>query len=81
MGEAMGEPVSNDAMAMATIDPDLVGTVVRDHGTTQTTYRGHSLYDFVGDEAPAEVNCQTIENFGGTWYLISPSGEVVATAL
>lgn len=81
-GESMsGESMSGDAMAMATIDADLVGTVARDDGTTQVTYQGHALYYFVGDEEPGEVNCQAIENFGGTWYVIAPSGEIVKTAL
>jgi len=92
MGDAMSdeamadEPMSDDAMAgdamaMASLDPDLVGTVVRDDGTTQLTYRGHPLYYFVGDEEPGEVNCQAIRNFGGTWYVIAPTGEIVKTAL
>lgn len=80
-GDMMGEPMPNDEMAMATIDPDLVGTVARDDGTTQWTYQGRPLYYFVGDEGPGEVNCQAIENFGGTWYVIAPSGEIVKTAL
>ncbi len=82
MGNAMmDEPMTDDAMAMATIDADLVGTVARDDGTTQVTYQGHPLYYFVGDVDPGEVNCQAIENFGGTWYVIAPSGEIVETAL
>lgn len=90
MGDAKGEAMdgsmsndemANDEMAMATIDPNLVGTVARADGTTQVTYQGHPLYYFVGDEEPGEVNCQAIENFGGTWYVIAPSGEIVKTAL
>jgi predicted lipoprotein with Yx(FWY)xxD motif len=82
MGESMsGESMSDDAMAMASVDAMLAGTVERMDGTTQLTYQGHPLYYFVGDEEPGEVNCQAIENFGGTWYVISPSGEIVKTAL
>jgi predicted lipoprotein with Yx(FWY)xxD motif len=81
MGDAMmDESMSDDAMAMATIDTDLVGTVARDDGTTQVTYQGHPLYYFVGDVDPGEVNCQAIDNFGGTWYVVAPSGEIVKTA-
>jgi pentapeptide MXKDX repeat protein len=75
------DAMAGDSMAMATLDPDLVGTVARDDGTTQLTYRGHPLYYFVGDEEPGEVNCQAIENFGGTWYVVAPSGDIVKTAL
>jgi len=77
----MGDSMSSEEMAMAAIDPDLVGTVARDDGTTQLTYQGHALYYFVGDEEPGEVNCQAIENFGGTWYVVAPTGEIVKTAL
>lgn len=81
-GDAMSdESMEGDEMAMATLDPELVGTVARDDGTTQVTYQGHPLYYFVGDEDPGEVNCQAIENFGGTWYVIAPSGEIVKTPL
>ena len=87
MGESMssdemsGDEMSGDAMAMASVDAMLAGTVERMDGTTQITYQGHPLYYFVGDEEPGEVNCQAIENFGGTCYAISPSGEIVNTAL
>lgn len=82
MGDAMADDaMGGDAMAMATLDPDLVGTVVRDDGTTQVTYQGHPLYYFVGDEELGEVSCQATENFGGTWFVIAPSGEIVTTAL
>lgn len=77
----MDESITCDEMAMAAIDPDLVGTTARDDGTTQITYQGHPLYDFVGDEEPGEVNCQAIENFGGTRYVVAPTGEIVKTAL
>ena len=82
MGESMSsDEMSGDAMAMASVDAMLAGTVERMDGTTQITYQGHPLYYFVGDEEPGEVNCQAIENFGGTWYVIAPSGEIVKTAL
>ena len=77
----MGESMANDPMAMTTIDAELVGAVARSDGTTQVTYQGHPLYYFVGDEEPGEVNCQAIENFGGTWYVIAPDGGVVKAPL
>ena len=80
-GSMGDDSTASDAMAMASLDPDLMGTFVRDDGTTQLTYQGHPLYYFVGDVEPGEVNCQAVENFGGRWYVIAPSGEIVETAL
>lgn len=67
--------------AMGSIDPDLVGTVAREDGTTQVTYAGHALYYYVGDVEPGEVKCQAVENHGGTWYVLAPDGEIVTTTL
>ena len=80
----MGDDMSGGEMSMggmATIDAELVGTLEREDGTTQITYAGHPLYYFVGDEEPGEVNCQAIAQFGGTWYVLSPSGEPITTQL
>jgi predicted lipoprotein with Yx(FWY)xxD motif len=74
--DTMGE----DSSMMATVDPALLGTVTRADGSTQLTYNGHALYYFVGDVNPGEVNCQAVEQFGGIWYVLSPTGEVITTA-
>jgi predicted lipoprotein with Yx(FWY)xxD motif len=74
------EMASEDMAMMPTVDPALLGTVVRADGSTQLTYNGHALYYFVGDVAPGEVNCQAVAQFGGTWYVLSPTGEVITTA-
>lgn len=76
-GDAMG--MADEAMG--SIDPDLVGTVAREDGTTQFTYAGHPLYYYVGDVNPGEVKCQAIERDGGIWYVLSPNGEIITTTL
>lgn len=81
-GDAAGMGEGEKAMGgdmMASVDPALIGTVMRADGTTQMTYGGHPLYYFVGDVNPGEVKCQAVEQFGGTWYVLSPSGDVITT--
>jgi predicted lipoprotein with Yx(FWY)xxD motif len=50
---------------------------VRSDGTTQVTYAGHPLYYYVGDHRPGEVLCQGVEEFGGTWYVVTRRGSAV----
>ena len=55
----------------------LLGSTRRRDGSTQVTYRGHSLYRYVGDRQPGQVLCQDVEEFGGRWYVVTPSGSAV----
>jgi predicted lipoprotein with Yx(FWY)xxD motif len=55
----------------------LIGTTRRDDGRRQATYRGHPLYYYVGDRAPAEVKCQAVFEYGGYWYVVRSSGRAV----
>jgi predicted lipoprotein with Yx(FWY)xxD motif len=55
----------------------LLGTTRRRNGRTQVTYRGHPLYYYVGDRRPGEVLCQGVEEFGGLWLVVSPSGRAI----
>jgi len=73
----MGDPSMGETM----IDASAIGTVEREDGATQVTFRGHPLYYFVNDVLPGEVNCQAVAQFGGTWYVLSPEGDVITTTL
>ena len=54
---------------------DLLGTT--DHeGKDLVTYDGHPVYYYV-NEGPNEVLCQGVEEFGGLWLVVAPSGEVI----
>jgi predicted lipoprotein with Yx(FWY)xxD motif len=53
-----------------------LGTTERRDGTTQVTYAGHPLY-YYRDDPPGEVLCQDVEEFGGLWLVVGPSGEAV----
>ncbi len=61
-------------------DASLLGTLTRPDGAIQVTYNGHPLYTFKGDHAPGDVAGQGIQSFGGTWYLLSPSGEPIESS-
>jgi len=55
-----------------------VGTITRSSGQRQVTYDHHPLYTFVRDSAPGQTNGEGVVAFGGTWMLISPSGNPIA---
>ena len=48
-----------------------LGTSPRTDGTTQVTYDGHPLYEYMGDQSAGDVNGQGKD---GTWYVLSPAG-------
>ena len=56
------------------VRPGLLDTTKRRGGSTQLTYAGHPLY-FYANEGPHEVLCHDFFEFGGTWYVVQPSGE------
>jgi predicted lipoprotein with Yx(FWY)xxD motif len=57
--------------------PGALGTTRRHDGTSQVTYDGHPLYYYTGDVNPGEILCQNVDEFGGTWLVVSPSGTPV----
>ncbi len=64
---------TGDPVAARGVRPALLGTVERQDGTSQVTYRGHPLY-FYAHEDPWQVLCHDFEDFGGTWYVVQPDG-------
>ncbi len=59
------------------LQADLVGTIQRPDGTTQITYAGHPLYTYVQDQTAGDITGQDVNQFGGDWYLVSPSGDKI----
>jgi predicted lipoprotein with Yx(FWY)xxD motif len=55
----------------------LLGTTTRDDGTTQVTYAARPLYYYV-DDPKGEVLCHNVEEFGGLWLVVAPSGNAVS---
>ena len=45
------------------------GTITRDDGKQQTTYKGMPLYYYVGDKGPGDTTGQGV---GGVWYVMNP---------
>lgn len=54
----------------------LLGTTRRRNGKLQVTYRNHPLYYYVAD-APGRILCQNVDEFGGLWLVVKPSGKPV----
>jgi predicted lipoprotein with Yx(FWY)xxD motif len=54
----------------------LLGTTKRRDGKLQVTYAGHPLYHFQGD-SPGNILCQAVDEFGGRWLVVKPSGTAV----
>ena len=54
----------------------LLGTTRRRDGRIQATYNGWPLY-YYAHEGPGEIKCQNIDEFGGTWLVVRPSGQLV----
>lgn len=48
-----------------------LGTSPRTDGTTQVTYNGHPLYEYMGDQSAGDINGQGKD---GTWYVLTPAG-------
>jgi predicted lipoprotein with Yx(FWY)xxD motif len=55
----------------------LIGTVKRKNGRLQVTYNGWPLYYYVGDTGPGVISCQNVNEFGGLWLVVSPSGKLI----
>jgi predicted lipoprotein with Yx(FWY)xxD motif len=55
----------------------LLGTIRRRDGRRQVTYNGRPLYYYVGDKKPGQVLCQNVDEFGGTWLVVRPTGRLV----
>ena len=59
--------------ASGAVRADLLGTVARADGSVQVTYGGHPLY-FYAHEDPGQVLCHDVDDYGGTWLVVTPEG-------
>ncbi len=55
----------------------LIGSVKRRDGRLQVTYNGWPLYYYVNDVNPGQISCQNVNEFGGLWLVVSPTGRLV----
>jgi hypothetical protein len=61
------------------VKASLLGTKKLSDGKTYPTYNGWLIYDYAGDPGPGQAKGQRIKSFGGTWYVLNPSGNPVTT--
>ena len=59
------------------IKRSLIGTVRRRDGRRQITYNGWPLYYYVDENRPGLILCQNVDEFGGLWLVVRPSGKLV----
>ena len=71
-------PLIGPAAAGNGVNASLIATAARKDGTTQVTYNGFPLYQFSQDKDPSDMYGQGLQKF---WYVISPSGKVIKTAV
>lgn len=65
------------ALAGTGVTNGLIATSTRTDGTQQVTYNGHPLYYFVADKAGGDTKGQGINNFGGSWYVVTATGSKI----
>jgi predicted lipoprotein with Yx(FWY)xxD motif len=66
----IGKPVA----ASGTSLPKGLGTITRSNGQIQATYDGHPLYTYAGDTAADQVTGNGLNESGGLWWAMTPSG-------
>ncbi len=68
---------ADDAEVSADIDPELLGEVEREDGTTQLTLAGWPVYRYAEDTEPGTTNGHGVN---GTWNALAPNGAPAGTA-
>jgi predicted lipoprotein with Yx(FWY)xxD motif len=51
------------------------GVLHRQDGTMQLTADGWPMYTYVGDSTPGATSGQGLDDFGGEWWVVAPSGK------
>lgn len=60
------------------VDPKLLSTIKRRQGGgTQVLYDKHALYTYAQDTGPGMATGQGVQTYGGTWWVVSPTGRAV----
>lgn len=68
------------AKAGSGVQASLLGTVQGAAGQMEATYNGWPLYTYAGDSRAGVAHGQGITSFGGTWYVLSSTGDPVTKA-
>ena len=56
------------------------GTFTAADGSSELTINGYPAYTFAKDTGPGMTAGQGVASFGGTWWLVQPSGSWITTA-
>jgi predicted lipoprotein with Yx(FWY)xxD motif len=64
-----GKPIAGSGVSAKKL-----GTTKRKDGKLEVTYNGHPLYSFVSDRKPGQATGQGVDQFGGPWWVLAPSG-------
>jgi predicted lipoprotein with Yx(FWY)xxD motif len=59
------------------VNQSLLGTSKRTDGTVQVTYNHWPLYLWQGDSEPGQATGQALDQSGGLWFTLSPSGSEI----
>jgi predicted lipoprotein with Yx(FWY)xxD motif len=59
------------------VNAKLLRTVERSGGEQQVFYAKHALYTYIHDAKPGMTTGERVKTYGGTWWLVSPSGRPV----
>jgi len=74
-------PVPASAKAAAGVSlPGTFGSITREDGSKQLTYKGHPLYTYEADTAAGQISGNDLNVSGGLWWAMTPSGAKLASA-
>jgi predicted lipoprotein with Yx(FWY)xxD motif len=65
------------ATAAGEAKTSLLGADPDPEGGQIITYAGWPLYTYAADSSPGTANGQAINESGGLWYVISPTGKLI----
>jgi len=68
-GDCLAKWPAFTGMGGAGLDAKAFGTITRDDGAKQSTYKGMPLYYFAADKAAGEVKGQGMKD---VWYVAAP---------
>jgi predicted lipoprotein with Yx(FWY)xxD motif len=69
----LGTPTTTDTSVQA----KMLGAISRTDARRQLTYDGMPLYYYEDDKKPGDIEGQGKLEFGGLWYVVSPSGRAI----
>jgi len=72
---------TSSASTDTSVKAAMVGVITRSDNKNQTTYNGMPVYNYEDDKKPGDIKGQGKNEFGGLWYVVSPSGQTVKRAV